>query len=440
MPTIAERLNHLPLTRLHVAIAALCGAGLLIDTAELSIGGVFSIVFSTPGSPLDAQGLALLLASVFVGGAVGAPILGWLSDRCGRRTALQISLALVALPSFGGALAHDGIWLIACRFLSGMALGAYPPLMHAYFADVLPPRWRGTVDMAAVAFGLLGWPLVAMLVFWLTPWAPLDIEGWRWALHVGGMASLLVCAGFLLVPESPRNLLARGKLAAAERACRRLERSAGMSSPDTEPAQEQAAMTEKARIDFARHWRALVLIGLVYLLRPWPTIGFPLVSGIVLVAKGVSVDEGLISIGISGVGAAAGALCAAFVIDRTDRRTALMLVSAGLVGSGLIFATGQGAPVLIGSIAIFSFLTAIYGPILSIYAAETFPTAIRASATASAWALNRLGSAVAPLVLIPLLHGAGSLAMFGLIAATLVANLLLIVLFGTRGRAGLSIE
>lgn len=440
MTAIAERLDRLPLTGLHIAIAGLCGAGLLIDTAELSISGIFSVVFSAPGSPLDAQGLAWLLASVFIGGTVGAPALGWLSDRYGRRTALQVSLALVALPSFGGALAHDGGWLIACRFLSGMALGAYPPLMHAYFADVLPPRWRGRVDMAAVSLGMLGWPLAAAFVFWLTPWAPFGVEGWRWALHVGGVLSLVVCAGFFLVPESPRNLLTRGKAEAADRACRRFERAAGMASAAEEPAKEQATARAKARTDFRTHWRAMVLIGAIYLLRPWPTIGFPLVSGVILVAKGVPVDEGLISIAISGIGAATGALCAALVIDRIDRRSALVVVSAGLIASGLAFALAEAAPLLIGSIAVFSFLTAIYGPILSIYAAETFPTAIRASATASAWALNRAGSAVAPLVLIPLLHGAGTLTTFALIAATLLANLVLIMLFGPRGRAGLSIE
>lgn len=439
---ISARLDSLPLSRLHLAVAALCGIGLFVDTAELSLGSVLSAVFSVPGSPLDTNQLAWLLASVFIGGAIGAPLLGWLSDRHGRRTALQISMALVALPSFGAALSSEGTWLIVFRFLSGMALGAYPPLMHAYLADILPPRWRAPLDMTAVSLGLLGWPLVALLVWWLTPWRPLNIEGWRWALHVGGVMSLGICAAFWLVPESPRNLAARGQHLAAERAYGRFARSAGQSPP---PAPSLSAVPSPStgpapRREFGRYWPRLVLIATIYLFRPWATVGFPLIVGALMIAKGYALDRSLLSIGFGGFGAAAGALLAAFVVDRIDRRMALTLVSAGLIATGLVIALNTSYELLVGAIAAFSFLAAIYGPVLSIYAAEIFPTGIRASATAIAWSMNRVGSAIAPLALLPTLQAAGPLTTFATIAITLLLSLLLIALFGPKGRARLSVE
>lgn len=439
---LASRLDGLPLSRLHVAVAVLCGIGLFVDTAELSLGSVLSAVFSVPGSPLDTNQLAWLLASVFIGGAFGAPLLGWFSDRHGRRTALQVSMALVALPSFGAAFSSDGTSLIIFRFLSGMALGAYPPLMHAYLADILPPRWRAPLDMSAVSLGLLGWPLVALLVWWLTPWRPLDVEGWRWALHAGGVMSLGVGAAFWLAPESPRNLAARGRHAAAEQAYGRLARSAGrLPSPalsaSPTPASSVAPTPHRG---FGRYWPRVVLIAAIYLFRPWATVGFPLIVGALMIAKGYALDRSLLSIGFGGFGAAAGALLAAFVVDRIERRMALTLVSAGLIATGLVIASSSSYELLVGAIAAFSFLAAIYGPLLSIYAAEIFPTDIRASATATAWSMNRVGSAIAPLALLPTLQAAGPLMTFATIAVSLVLSLALIALFGPKGRARLSVE
>lgn len=438
-PPLADRLDRLPLTRLHLAVVALGGIGLFVDTAELSLGSVLSVVFSVPGSPLGTGQVAWLLASVFIGGAIGAPLLGWLSDRHGRRTALQISLALVALPSFGAALSTDATWLIIFRFFSGMALGAYPPLMHAYFADILPPRWRAPLDLCAVALGLLGWPLVALLVWWLTPWQPLAIEGWRWALHLGGVMSLFVGAAFFLVPESPRNLAARGLHQQADHAYRRFERAAGQPPSPAIPA-ASPSQTPAPRLGFGPYWPRVILISTIYLLRPWATVGFPLIVGTLMLIKGYALDQSLLSIGFGGLGAAAGALLAALVVDRIDRRLALTLVSAGLIAAGLLIALSNYYLMLVAAIAAFSFLAAIYGPLLSIYAAETFPTGIRASATATAWSMNRIGSAIAPLALLPTLQLAGPLITFATIAATLVLNLILIALFGPKGRARLPVE
>ena len=79
---------------------------------------------------------------------------------------------------------------------------------------------------------------------------------------------------------------------------------------------------------------------------------------------------------------------------------------------------------------------AIYGPLLSIYASKIFPTSIRACATATAWSANRVGSAVAPLALLPLLHSYGPLVVLAIIAATLIVNFALIQIFGPKGLAG----
>jgi putative MFS transporter len=435
---IASRLDGLPLTRLHLAAAALCAIGMFVDVAELALSGSFSAIFSAPPHSYNPTQLGILLASVFIGGAIGSPLLGWLADRHGRRLALQLSLLLVAAPSIGAAFSPDANWLIVFRLLSGMALGAYPPLMSAFLADIMPPKNRAQIMLGGVALGLLGGPLIALLVWWLTPLAPLGIEGWRWALILMGLLAAALTPAFLWLPESPRWLAARGRLAEADRACRRFEAAAGIAPPPTateSPDAIPAATAPKVR-GFGAHWPSVVLIAALYLMRPWPTVGFPIMAGAILIAKGLELDQSLISIGIGGFGSALGALLAATVVDRLPRRVALAICSLALVIAGFVFAVGDSLIVLVLAIAAFNFLAAIYGPLLSIYAAEIFPTSIRASATASAWSFNRIGSALAPLALLPLLQIYGPVFVLLTIAATLLVNLILLVAFGPRGLAG----
>jgi putative MFS transporter len=96
-----------------------------------------------------------------------------------------------------------------------------------------------------------------------------------------------------------------------------------------------------------------------------------------------------------------------------------------LVSGGLFVATGSAAWLIASSFA-FTLFSVIYTAALNIYAAELFPTGRRARSVATAWAFNRVGAAVAPLALLPLLRAEGPLAMYGLVLACLLASMALL--------------
>ena len=156
--TIATRLDALPVTRLHWAILVVCALGLLFDVVEAALSNALSAVFSAPPHRVPQLQLSLLLGSVFAGGAIGAPLLGLFADRYGRRLALGSALLLLTATSLLAAASTDILGLTICRALSGLALGAYPPLMVAYLADVLPPARRGRMLLICGAIGFLGAP------------------------------------------------------------------------------------------------------------------------------------------------------------------------------------------------------------------------------------------------------------------------------------------
>jgi len=71
--------------------------------------------------------------------------------------------------------------------------------------------------------------------------------------------------------------------------------------------------------------------------------------------------------------------------------------------------------------------------VLNVYGAELFPTRSRATWITGVWVFNRIGAAIAPMLLLPLLRSTGPIAMFAVMAATLLLSIGLLVL-APRGR------
>ncbi len=436
IPDLAERLDRLPVTRLHMMAMLMCGIGMTIDTLEMAFGGVLGTVFSTQSAPVPPSELALLLSAVFLGAVLGAPLLGWWADRQGRRGALVGLMLWIALASLGAALA-DGVGEITlCRFLAGLALGGYPPIVIAYLTDLLPPQRRGTLIFLSLTPSLLGPPAAIFMVRWLAPLQPLGIEGWRWGFLVGSACALLSALSFLALPESPRWLRARGREAKAEAVLQSFERSptvlvaqrdsSASSSARDSSAQEDAALPIHAR----RRW--LAVVGL-FSLSPWATIAFPLLTGAVLAQRGFKLDAALLIFGLSSMGPLVGTLLASSLMDRVERRVAMAACIVAMLACGAAFNFSTGTAALIVAMGLFNLAVSLYVPLLTVYSAELFPTHQRASATSVAWAINRLGGALGPLLLVPTLRGAGPAVMFAVVAASLVATLAVLAT-SPRGR------
>lgn len=288
------------------------------------------------------------------------------------------------------------------------------------------------------AIGFLGAPAVVFLVRWLTPLQPLGLEGWRCALIIAAAGAMVVGAAFCFLPESPRWLFAAARRNEAIEACNRFFRSAGRAAITVDERTEVrgAHTRERARFWFgaARPYRprTLVLCGL-YFLGPWASVGFPLMSGAVLVEKGFRVADSLLYLGVSLLGPSIGVLLGATFVDRIERRTTLALCAGTMAIVGLLFAASDAPALLMATGTAFNLIASIYIGALSIYGAELFPTALRATASSGAWAVNRIASALVPVALLPLLKSSGPVAMLAVIAVALCASVALILAFGQRG-------
>jgi MFS transporter, putative metabolite:H+ symporter len=453
IPTFSEprrmlihRFDSLPLKALHVALACGCAVGLGIDLLEISVSNALSAVFSSPPYALSPDHLAWLLASAYIGAIAGAPLAGWFADRKGLQPALLIVFLWLGVTSVLAAARSNILWFTSFRFLSGVSLGACPPLIIAYLTSVAPPRYRGLMILWVCGLAYLVPPFGVFLIRWLTPLQPYGIEGWRWPFLLAGVASLMVGLIFLRLPESPRWLTQMGRDRLAARVCDRFERSPTLSLLDRwletrSPAQSDRLRTAGTLASVSRAGFRYVIpfVVALYFLHPWMTSTFQLLTGPMLLERGYDLRDVLLYVALSTFGPAIGTFLAAFLVDGTSRRVSLLLTAALMASALIAFFVLDGRVMLAGAVITFAVGVAVYTPIMTMHGSELIPTAIRGSATGFAWAANRLSAALVPIAMIPLVGAYGSVMVAWVVACALLLSIILAA-SGPRGAAGAAVE
>ena len=126
----------------------------------------------------------------------GAPLLGALSDRYGRRTVLLLGFCGLAFNFFATALAQE-LWVLIVVRMFGGALQANAAVANAYVADISTP------DQRAKRFGMLG--AMFGIGFIIGPVAGGLLGGidLRLPFVVAGVLALMNLAyGYFVLPES----------------------------------------------------------------------------------------------------------------------------------------------------------------------------------------------------------------------------------------------
>jgi MFS transporter, putative metabolite:H+ symporter len=441
MSAISERVSFAPVTSLHAAVALLCAAGFAIDLMGMAVSSALSAVLSTPPNALSSSELAWVLASVYVGSVFGAPVVGRLADRRGMQRVMAGTLLWLGLTSLLAAARSNLLWFSAFRLLSGIALGAYPPLMVAYLTAITPRRYRGFLLFWVCGLAYLAPPVAVFLVRWLTPIRPFGIEGWRWPFVLTGLAALIVGCAFRRLPESPHWLLAMGRKDLAETNARAFERSRPLRLPGQpilgQPEADEARPADAPAPGEPSRWPTgtLGFVAALYFLQPWAMVAFPLLTGPVLLKRGYNLNDTLLYVAVATFGPAISTLATGLFIDRIARRLSLIACCAFLLVAVLVFFSATDSWLLMSSVIVFAAGVAVYTPIMTMYGAEVLPIRVRASATSVAWAGNRLAAVLVPLVILPLFTKVGSMAVALELEIVLLATIALIALWSPRAAA-----
>ena len=202
-----------------VAVASIGGLLFGYDTGVVS--GAMALIRRAWGLN-DVEHEAIVSSTTGLA-AVGAMVSGAANRAFGRRPVLLGSAVVFTLGAAMMGLARNFVDLLIGRCIVGFAVGLASSTVPLYIAELAPPELRGrlvSVNNSCIVIG----QVVATIVDGLL--ASDRVNGWRWMLGLGGVPSIIQFGGLLLLPESPRWLLSRGRTSEARATLTKLRSAA----------------------------------------------------------------------------------------------------------------------------------------------------------------------------------------------------------------------
>ncbi len=441
--------------------AALGGFLFGFDTAVIN-GAVIAIEKEFGASSIQV-GLAVSLA--LLGSATGAAIAGPVADRIGRVQTMTLTAGVFLISAIGSGLPFGLADFILWRFLGGVAVGAASVLAPAYIAEVSPARMRGrlgSLQQHAIVTGIF----IALLSAYAIAKAAggsaenlswLGFEAWRWMFWSEIPAALLYGAASLIIPESPRYLVARGRDAEAEAVLRKV--IGGDARHKVEEI--RATLDMEHRPSFADLRGQLGLLPIV-----WIGMGLSLLQQFVGInvifyygsamwrVVGFTEEHALQITVITGVVNIVTTLVAIRYVDKWGRKPLLLLGSIGMALTlgvlAFVFGTAEinpqtGTPVLTGGQGVIALLAAnlyvfffgfSWGPVVWVLLGEMFSNKIRAAALSLAASVQWIANFIVSTTFPPIVLNLGLGVAYGMYTLFATLSILFVMRFvkETKGR------
>jgi SP family arabinose:H+ symporter-like MFS transporter len=391
-----------PLILLSTVAAALGGLLLGFDTAVIA-GATHGMTAAFALTPVT---LGITVSCALWGTVGGGLLASPLGERCGARNGLRWMAILYLVSAVGCALAWNWSSLLSFRLIGGLGIGGSSVLSPMYIADISPKQWRGRL-VACFQFTVVAGILVAYASNTLVSGLHLHALEWRFELGAAALPAVLFFITLLLIPESPRWLVSRGRKEEAMSILRRM----GSDQHEAEVERMLAATVRSRTSDrhslFRREHRKAIFIAL--------SIGvlnqFSGINAILYYLNDIFAQAGFTAASANVQAVAIGAanlaftVLAMFLIDTIGRRFLLLIGSMGtaacLLAVAAIFATGQHRSALLWLlIAYIAFFAISQGTVIWVYLSEIFPPGIREKGqslgTLALWLTNGLVAAVYP--------------------------------------------
>ncbi|PAN48935.1 hypothetical protein GQ55_9G426800 [Panicum hallii var. hallii] len=404
---------------------------------------------------------------------IGSFAAGRTSDWIGRRLTIILAAVIFFVGAFMMGFSVNYPMLMAGRFIAGIGVGYALMIAPVYTAEVSPASSRGFLTSFPEVFINFG-----ILLGYVSNYAFSHLSlklGWRLMLGIGAAPSVVLALMVLGMPESPRWLVMKGRLADA-----RVVLDKTSDTPE-EAALRLAEIKEAAGIPADLDGDVVTvpkraggekLVWKELILSPTPGVRRVLLSalGIHFFQQSSGIDSVVLysprvfqSAGITDKNKLLGTTCAVgvtktlfilvatFTLDHFGRRPLLLTSTGGMVvslvglgigltvighhpeGTTIPWAIGVCIASILGVVAFFSIGL---GPITWVYSSEIFPLHLRALGCALGVGLNRVTSGVISMTFLSLSKGITIGGSFFLYAG--IASLAWIFFFTylpeTRGR------
>jgi putative MFS transporter len=415
-----------PLSWRHWRLMFVLVVALIIDIMKpASLGFVIPGMIDEYGVPRETVSLVPFFA--LVGTVVGSFLWGVVADVYGRKASIMLSAVMFVGTSICGAMPSLA-WNVGMCFLMGAAAGGMLPVTYALLAEMMPSRHRGWSLVLVGGLGAVGgYAAASLIAVWLEP-----IFSWRILWLANLPSGLLLVALGTFIPESAKFLMARGRVAEAQRVMARFGSTVRRLAPAEAAPARSAAKAPVGRALTAK------LIALSLTAICWGLVNFGLLLWlpVELIARGYSMEVSSGLLAASALIALPTVFLVAWIYSAWSTKYSVLASIAvtllGLAGVLWLALTRGASPVLPVALLIVG-SNGIIAMILP-YCAESFPLRVRGRATGWVAACSKLGGvlaqALAILAIIPTLAVSALM-----IAAPTALSLLLVARYGreTRG-------
>ena len=451
---ISARLDRLPTTRYIWRLLLLLSLGGCFEFYDLFLmtyigpGLVRSGLFTSASvSFFGLTGLATFVSATFAGLFIGTIAFGFAADKFGRRAIFTYSLLWYTAGSIVMAFQTHAFGVLVWRFITGIGIGIELVTIDAYIAELMPKEVRGRAFALNQVVQFTTIPLVALISWLLVPRNPFGIDGWRWVVLIGSAGAIFVWFIRRGIPESPRWLIARGRISEAERAVTDMEkRVAAELGAELPPIVAEASAEESpnAAVRFVQifrppYLRRTLMLMVFHLAQTVGYYGFASWVPTLLIAAGIRTTASLQYSFIIAIFAPVGPLLIQGIADKLERKWQIVWSAICIGGFGLLFArqTEPGWLIVLGVMLTCSnnWMSVAFHA----YQAELFPTPVRAQAVGFVYSWSRFSAIFTSLMIGFFLGRFGVGGVFAFIAASMLAIVLAIGIFGPRTR-GLALE
>jgi MFS family permease len=229
------RLDRLPWARWHWLVVLALGITWILDGLQVTVVGLISSRLQDK----DALGLTTTQAAdsavaYLIGAVSGSLIFGYLADRFGRKRLFMVTLVWYITGIVLAAFSFNFYSFAFCELIAGMGIGGGYSAINSAIDELIPSKYRGAVDLTINGSWWIGTIIGSVeSIFLLNPHVVDQSIGWRLTFGLGAVLSLAILLVRRYVPESPRWLLSRGKVAEAEAIVSSVER--GIESETGKP-------------------------------------------------------------------------------------------------------------------------------------------------------------------------------------------------------------
>jgi sugar porter (SP) family MFS transporter len=354
--------------------------------------------------------LGFTVASALIGTIIGSIAVGKPADTVGRRGVLYALAVLFVVSSIGCGMAWTWGMFIAFRFIGGLAVGGASVVSPLYIAEISPARYRGRL-VAITQLNIVIGILLAYLSNYIIGSLHIGANECRWMFGVMAVPSTVFFLLLFLTPQSPRWLVAKGRVEEGRTVLQLCGTDAGNVEEEIRDIQASLDLTHHTLEErfFQAKYRKPIMLAVAI-------AAFNQLSGInaliyytafIFKMAGYGATDALLQSVIIGFTNLIFTIAAMAVIDQFGRRNLMLVGSIGYIlslsAAAYSFYSGTGGKMLMGSLIVFIASHAFgQGAVIWVFIGEVFPNRVRARGQAlgsfTHWVMAALISWTFPII------------------------------------------